>query len=72
MGDLSSAHDAGVQAMIDAFAELTTLAWRSGADQDAVSALHGRFFDGKIAAGEAMGAAVILAQLWVDCRRCAP
>lgn len=32
--------------MIDAFAELDTLARRAGADADAITAIHGRFFGG--------------------------
>lgn len=34
--------------MISAFAELTTLALRAGVDHDAVTALHGEFFDGHV------------------------
>lgn len=60
----------GQRVMIAAFAELTTLALRAGADHVAVTNLHGRFFDGKVKSGDAFGAAAILARLWIECRQC--
>lgn len=66
MNELCERFDAGLQAMIDAFAELTTLACRAGVERDAVVPLHGRFFDGKVSASEQFGAASILARVWCD------
>lgn len=66
MNELCERFDAGLQAMIDAFAELTTLAYRAGVGRDAVVPLHGRFFDGKVSASETFGAASILARVWCD------
>lgn len=50
--------------MIDAFAELTTLALRAGVDGDAVTALHGRFFDGNMQAKKTFGAAILVAEIF--------
>jgi hypothetical protein len=40
--------NAGRHAMIDAFAELTTIGLRAGVDPDEVTRLHGDFFDGNV------------------------
>lgn len=49
--------------MIAAFAELTTLAMRAGADEDAVTALHGRFFDGNVKVKRAFNVALLFAEM---------
>lgn len=41
--------NAGRLAMRDAFVELSDLARRAGVDEDRISELHGRFFDGNVA-----------------------
>lgn len=38
----------GRRKMINAFADLTTLATRAGAHHDSITALHGQFFDGNV------------------------
>jgi hypothetical protein len=49
--------------MIAAFAELTTLAMRAAADEDAVTALHGRFFDGNVKVKRAFNVALLFAEM---------
>ncbi len=51
--------------MIAAFAELTTLALRVGADSDDVTALHGRFFDGNVDVKKAWRCVLLLAEIYV-------
>lgn len=50
--------------MIGAFAELTTLALRAGADWDAVSDLHGAFFDGNVAIKDAFRVTLFCAEVF--------
>lgn len=49
--------------MIAAFAELTVLALRAGVDEDAVTALHGRFFDGNVHVKHAWRVVLLLAEI---------
>lgn len=63
MDELRDQHAAGRTAMICAFAELTTLALRAGVDEDAVTALHGRFFDGNVEAKRAWRTRLLLAEI---------
>jgi len=63
MDELRDQYAAGRKAMIDAFAELTTLALRAGVDEDAVTALHGQFFDGNVEAKRAWRTCLLLAEI---------
>lgn len=63
MDTLRDDFNSGRQAMIAAFAELTTMAWRAGADEDAVTALSARFFDGNVQVKSAFRAVILLAEL---------
>jgi hypothetical protein len=54
---------AGRRAMIDAFADLTTLAYAHGATEDEITALHGRFFDGHVEIKDAWRVTLLLAEL---------
>lgn len=53
--------------MIDAFAELTALARRAGVDADAITATHGKFFDGNVAIKESFWLAVVLPEISRGC-----
>lgn len=57
---------AGRGDMIAAFAELTTLAMRAGADEGSVTALHGRFFDGNVKMKRAFSVALLFAEMRPD------
>ena len=61
MDEIRDDFQRGRRIMIDAFAELTTLALRSGTDPDQVTELHGRFFDGNVASKGAFRTAILLA-----------
>lgn len=63
MDDTRDQFHAGRRAMIDAFAELTTLALRAGVDEGRVTELHGRFFDGNVEAKAAFRVAILLAEV---------
>jgi hypothetical protein len=52
--------------MIDAFAELTTLAHRAGVAPIEMTALHGMFFDGNVTVKYAAGGLALLARLERD------
>jgi hypothetical protein len=49
--------------MVDAFAELSALARRSGVDDEAITRAHGRFFDGNVQVKNAFAVAVLLAEI---------
>lgn len=49
MDEIRDQFDSGRLAMRDAFVELSDLARRAGVDEDRISELHGRFFDGNVA-----------------------
>lgn len=53
----------GRRKMIDAYVALTMLALRAGADEDAVTALHGEFFDGNVEVKDAWTTAEFCAWL---------
>jgi hypothetical protein len=53
----------GRRAMIDAFAELTTIALRAGVDWDRITEIHGRFFDGNVELRRAFRTAMFLAEI---------
>lgn len=57
---------AGRRLMLDAFVELSDMALRAGADEQAITALHGRFFDGNVKVKSAFGAAVLLLLITTD------
>lgn len=63
MDDIRSQFDEGRREMIGAFADLTTLAHRAGVDPDAITALHGRFFDGNVLIKDAFGVAAFVAEI---------
>jgi hypothetical protein len=55
---------AGRRLMIEAFVQMSDRARRAGAvDDDEALRLHGRFFDGNVAAKRAFGLAVLLAEI---------
>lgn len=64
MDELRDQHTSGRRAMLAAFGELTTLALRAGADEDAVTALHGRFFDGNVEVKRAWRVVLLLAEIY--------
>jgi hypothetical protein len=53
----------GRHGMLEAFVELSDLARQAGVDEDAITALHGRFFDGNVQVKEAFRVAVLLAEI---------
>jgi hypothetical protein len=63
MDRLRDQHNDGRAAMIGAFAELTTLALRAGVEGEAVTVIHGRFFDGNVRIKSVWRAAVLLAEI---------
>lgn len=63
MDNLRDNFTTGRQAMISAFAGLTTAAWRAGADEDTVTALSARFFDGNVQVKAAFKAVILLAEI---------
>jgi len=65
MDELFERYDRGRREMIGSWADLVTLALRSGADPAAVTELNGRFFDGNVTAKEAFGPVALLARLYV-------
>lgn len=64
MDEIRDQFNTGRRAMIDVFADLTTLANRAGVDHGAITALHGRFFDGNVEAKRAFNILVLLAEVW--------
>jgi hypothetical protein len=62
MDEIRDDFAAGRRAMIDAFVEMSMLARRAGVDPDAVTALHGVFFDGNVQTKRAFRVAVLLAE----------
>lgn len=46
----------GRRDMLDAFVALSGLARRAGVDDDEISDIHGKFFDGNVAIKESFGA----------------
>ena len=62
MDDIRNQFNEARRDMISAFADLTTLALRAGADHAAITALHGGFFDGNVIAKDAFEVAAFLAE----------
>ncbi len=54
----------GRRGMLAAFVALSDLARRAGVDEDEISVLHGRFFDGNVAVKAAFRIAVLLAEIF--------
>jgi len=63
MDELRNTYNAGRAAMRAAFAELSTAARWAGVDEDTITALHGRFFDGHVQLKSAGKALFLLASL---------
>jgi len=64
MDEIRDRFNNGRRSMIDAFADLSTLARRAGADPDAITLAHGRFFDGNVETKRAFSILVLLAEVW--------
>jgi hypothetical protein len=66
MDEIQDQYQQGRRAMINAFADMTALAYRAAYDgalsYDEVLELHGRFFDGNVMVKRAFIAAVLLAE----------
>lgn len=62
MDDISNRFRHGRRDMIAAFVAVSDLARRAGADADDISAAHGQFFDGNVAAKNAFRVAALLAR----------
>lgn len=56
----------GRRLMIDAFADLSTAARRAGVDEQSITELHGRFFDGNVLIKQSFRVAVLLAELYTS------
>jgi hypothetical protein len=63
MDEIRDRFHGGRRQMLDAFAELSALARRAGACEDAITAAHGRFFDGNVEAKMAFRVAIVLAEV---------
>lgn len=63
MDEIRDQFNTGRRAMIDAFVELGALARRAGVDHDAISELHGRFFDGNVETKRAFRVCILLAEV---------
>lgn len=50
--------------MIDAFVKMSDMARRAGADENAITDLHGQFFDGHVMIKGAFRVAALLARLY--------
>ena len=72
MDEIRDQFNHGRRYMIDAFADLSTLARRAGADPDAITQAHGRFFDGNVQVKRAFNVLVLLAEAWRPRHREAP
>lgn len=54
----------GRRGMIAAFVRVSDLARGAGVDEHTISAAHGQFFDGNVAAKDAFRVAILLARIW--------
>jgi hypothetical protein len=54
----------GRRSMLDAFLQMSTLARQAGVDGEAISAIHGKFFDGNVEVKSSFRAVVLLAEIW--------
>lgn len=63
MDNIRDQFTAGRRNMIDAFVALSDAARRAGVDEDAISQLHGRFFDGNVAVKAAFSTVVLIAEV---------
>lgn len=63
MDDNRDKFNHGRRDMIDAFADLSTLARQAGADEDQITATHGQFFDGNVAVKQAFRVVILLAAI---------
>lgn len=64
MDETRDTFNTGRRLMIDAFADLSTLARRAGVEEDAITALHGHFFDGNVEIKRALRDAILLAEIY--------
>ena len=64
MDETCNKHEAGRRSMIDAFVKMSDMARRAGADENAITDLHGQFFDGHVVIKGAFRVAALLARLY--------